>query len=141
MGLIQLLSLQNTLRNINQLVSVSKEHFDELYLPALINFAESAQLAPASRAHHHSGPGGLLVHTLNVIVNALRIRKQYMLPQNADPETISQEEHAWTYGVFCAALLHDAGKLVANVAFNVDGKPWTAHSGPLTLIWLRHLSY
>ncbi|MDC0434769.1 TraI domain-containing protein, partial [bacterium] len=98
-----------------RLVSIKKhsgcdeETFNELYLNPIYRFAEVCQLQPASAADHHSGLGGLLTHTLEVIDIAMSLRKAYHLPVNADTETVRREEPDWTYGVFVAALLHDAG--------------------------------
>ena len=110
--------LTNLLNSGPRLVSIKKhsgcdeETFNELYLNPIYRFAEVCQLQPASAADHHSGLGGLLTHTLEVIDIAMSLRKAYHLPVNADTETVRREEPDWTYGVFVAALLHDAGKLL-----------------------------
>ncbi len=95
---------------IQQLAGVPKTHWRTLYLDALLAFAGYVQQLPASESHHHSGAGGLLDHSLEVVINALRIRRGHLLPQGADAEEITAKKDLWTYAVFSAALLHDVGK-------------------------------
>lgn len=124
--LISALGQDNRLRSIRRLVGIDHDTFDLLYQPALDAFVVGAQLQPGSTVDHHSGLGGLIVHTLEVVEFALRERKQYLLPQNSAPEVIQREQHCWTYGVFAAALLHDSGKLLTLTRLKLDdGKYWT----------------
>ena len=55
-------------------------------------------------------PGGLFVHTLEVLEYALTGRQQYKLPLFASEKQQEDERHLWTYAVFLAAILHDVGK-------------------------------
>jgi len=130
--LVGLLGQDNRLRTIRRLASVDPEAFAQLYQPALDRYLECAQLQPASTVDHHAGLGGLAVHTLEVVELTMKERKQYLLPQNAAPEVIAREEHCWTYAVFAAALLHDAGKLLTLTRLKLDtGEHWTAAGRPL----------
>src|SRR5690606_22954059 len=89
--------------------------FDALMLKPLFQFAESVQLAPASETHHHCGPGGLLKHTVDVITIALKKRRAYQLPLGGNVSEINHQRHLWTFAIFIACLLHDIGKLNANI--------------------------
>lgn len=109
--LVQIIDAENLLRSIRRLVAVDPRHWSALYQPALDRFLEACQLAPASMAHHHAGPGGLAAHTLESLEIALRHRKPLVLPRNADPDTSARQEHIWTYALFVAVLMHDIGKL------------------------------
>lgn len=130
--IIDLLGLAARIKSIEKLTAAGSEYFIHLYKPALVQFIESAQLAPASASHHHSGLGGLVTHTLDVIDTALRIRKSYNLPLQAPAEVISAQEHVWTYAVFTGAMLHDAGKLICNTKLQLNnGKIWTPHDLPI----------
>ncbi|MBT4862018.1 MAG: hypothetical protein HON46_14575, partial [Gammaproteobacteria bacterium] len=130
--LIELLGLGNKIKSIERITSVGTEYFNELYRPAIELFIESVQLAPASTAHHHSGPGGLATHTIDVIERALRQRKSFELPLNADSEIIFQQEHFWTYSIFIGALLHDIGKMITSTLIVLDnGKIWNPHQSSL----------
>lgn len=139
--IIEILNLNNRLISIRRLTKTSIDQYDLLYFPAITAFIESCQLVPASSHHHHSGPGGLVIHTLEVIDRALRIRQQYSLPLNAAPETVSEQEHTWTYGIFIGALLHDAGKLITNYRLKLDtNKTWSPHGLPINESGANHYS-
>jgi integrating conjugative element relaxase (TIGR03760 family) len=126
--IITLLGLEKRFNSIEKLTGAGSEYFQLLYAPALHQYIESVQLTPASAAHHHAGPGGLVIHTLDVIDHAMRMRKSYNLPQQSIPEIIAQQEHVWTYAIFAGALLHDIGKLVCNNKLVLDtGTVWTPH--------------
>lgn len=134
--LVQACGYAPDLPELFRLVGVQEQHFDNLYRDSLYAFAEAVQLAPASESHHHAGPGGLLKHTLEVVHSALQLRKAYQLPRRGEPETIVAQEHAWTFGVFAAALLHDAGKVMSRSPLMLtmtDGseRTWSPHDRQL----------
>lgn len=85
-------------------------HWDKDCLPVINALAEFVQLLPASEAHHHCQPSGLLQHILETIEFALRLRQGYMLPAGAPPEQQIRLQHRWTYAVFICAALHDIAK-------------------------------
>ncbi len=110
--IIRILSQENRIRSIRRLAGLNSVDYERFYTPALNEFLNLSQLRPASAADHHAGLGGLVTHTLAVIEVAMRRRKAASLPQSADASLIEREEHIWTYAVFVAALLHDAGKII-----------------------------
>lgn len=99
---------------IKTIIAVSDNYWQTLYLSALENLAALCQDLPASEYHHHSYQGGLLAHALDVTVRALKYRIGKILPENATPDEITQQQQVWTYAVFCSALLHDIGKPLAD---------------------------
>jgi len=118
--LFLLLGLHNKLRSIQRIVGIDTERYEVLYLQPIKCFCELAQLAPASADYHHTGPGGLISHTIGMIELALHNRRKYELPVRSDPEIQQHQKHAWTYSVFVAALLHDVGKLVTLSRFKLN---------------------
>ncbi|MBS9781829.1 MAG: TraI domain-containing protein, partial [Gammaproteobacteria bacterium] len=124
--LIKFTEQQNRIRRIKRIIKMDDERFKILYLDVIYRFAELVQLMPASQAHHHAVPGGLFIHTLEVIEYAMNIRQQYKLPAFAEQEVQERERHVWTYAIFVAALLHDVGKRVTMCDFMVDGKIYSA---------------
>ncbi|MBE0471195.1 MAG: TraI domain-containing protein [Methyloprofundus sp.] len=107
------------------LTGVPDNHFDYLYLHPLHKYIEYIQLAPASESHHHAELGGMVEHTLEVLINALRLRRGQILPTGVTPEEIEQRKDIWTFVVFACALLHDAGKLISDMAYYDDkGNAW-----------------
>lgn len=99
---------------VEELAGLSKENFQRFYLIAIQSFARFVQHLPASEVHHHAGPGGMLTHTLEVCVNALKIRRSYLLSETGGAEEISAKQDVWTYAVFTAALCHDVAKVVVD---------------------------
>ncbi len=125
--LIHFTGQQNRIMSIKRIVKIDNERFQILYLDVIYNFAELVQLMPASQAHHHAVPGGLFIHTLEVIEHAMRLRQQYKLPAFAEPEVQERERHAWTYAIFVAAILHDIGKRVSMCSFLCKEKAYSAY--------------
>ncbi|MDH8576072.1 TraI domain-containing protein, partial [Klebsiella pneumoniae] len=58
-------------------------------------FAALVQLLPASQSHHHSIPGGLLDHSLEVACNTIRLRQGYLLPPESGAEEQTRQASAW----------------------------------------------
>ena len=123
------------LHDITRLVGVPAAHYAQLYAPAIAAFAGWVQQLPASEVHHHAHAGGLLTHTLEVVVLALRLRQAHLLPPGGDAETLAHRADAWTYGVFCGALLHDVAKIVCDQAVwivaETGARRWQPLLGPM----------
>jgi len=137
--LLSKLGIESAISEWRALSGLDNKVFDLLFLEPLRTFAEAVQLAPASEAHHHCGVGGLLKHTVDVITIALKKRRGYQLPVGGSITDINHQRHLWTYGVFVACLLHDIGKLSANIRLVLilkDGseKYWTPHDEPLVTL-------
>ena len=125
------------LRQIDRLLSVPRSHLEPLFHATILNYARFVQQLPASEAHHHAGAGGMLDHGLEVLTNALALRRGYLLPQGAEPERLARTQDLWTYAVFTAALLHDVGKVAVDqrvLLFNKRRHPlgtWDPWRGPM----------
>jgi len=97
------------------------------------------QQLPASEAHHHAGPGGLLRHALEVALEAMKLRRGALLPPGASAEELARLQDVWTYACVSAALLHDIGKPLADqrvTLFGADHAPlgqWNPTDGPMRL--------
>lgn len=121
------------MRIIWQRTSLSGALFASLYQAPVARFAELVQYLPASEYHHHSHPGGLLDHTLEVMAFAAKLRQRHLLPAGAAPEDQAREAEAWTAGIIYAALLHDVGKIATDMAVVTDdSQHWYPWQGPLT---------
>jgi len=124
---------QRLLEHIWQRTSLSRWQFVTLYLTPLERYAELVQQFPASEAHHHAYPGGMLDHGLEIVAYALKLRQSYLLPVGATPEDQAAQSEAWTAVVAYAALLHDLGKVAVDLHVEyADGSVWHPWHGPLT---------
>lgn len=127
---------QSLMKIIWQRTSVSGTLFAGLYQVPVFRFAELVQLLPASEYHHHSHPGGLLDHTLEVMAFAAKLRQRHLLPAGAAPEDQAREAEAWTAGIIYAALLHDVGKITADIeVITDDDQPWHPWQQPLDRLY------
>ncbi len=98
------------IEEIKSITSLSNKYWVELYQAALESTLALAQELPASEYHHHSHPGGLAEHAIDVCLRALKYRQGKLLPLGATPDEQTKQSQLWTYAVFTGALLHDIGK-------------------------------
>ncbi len=107
---------------IQRNVGLSDNLFNKLYYYSLLQTADLVQSCPASESHHHAYPGGLIAHILESCANALRFRKNRILPVGASPEVASKKSDLYTYAVFAATLLHDVAKPLTDQIVTVHDK-------------------
>ena len=123
---------QKLLEHIWQRTSLSRQQFATLYRMPLERYAELVQAFPASEAHHHAYPGGMLDHGLEIVAYSLKLRQSHLLPIGASPEDQAAQSEAWTAAVAYAALLHDIGKVAVDLHVELaDGSTWHPWHGPL----------
>ena len=123
---------QKLLEHIWQRTSLSHRQFVTLYRTPLERYAELVQAFPASEAHHHAYPGGMLDHGLEIVAYSLKLRQSHLLPIGASPEDQAAQAEAWTAAVAYAALLHDIGKVAVDLHVELaDGSTWHPWHGPL----------
>ncbi len=123
---------QKLLEHIWQRTSLSRRQFATLYRAPMERYAELVQAFPASEAHHHAYPGGMLDHGLEIVAYALKLRQSHLLPIGASPEDQAAQAEAWTAAIAYAALLHDIGKVAVDLHVELaDGSTWHPWHGPL----------
>jgi len=123
---------QKLLSHIWQRTSMARSQFDVMYLAPIKRYAELVQQFPASESHHHSYPGGMLDHGLEIVAYALKLRQSYLLPVGAAPESQAAQSEVWTAGAAYGALLHDIGKIAVDIEVETaDGKVWHPWHGAL----------
>lgn len=99
---------------IKETAGLSDEAFDRYYLPVIENFAVLCQDIGASERYHHAYKFGLIEHSLEVALYAMRMAQGCVYHPDRHVETIQWIERVFMYAVFCAGLLHDAGKVITN---------------------------
>lgn len=85
----------NKIKIIKQLTSETEENFNKLYLSSVRLFS------------NYCLDDKKILHALDRIIVALKLRRGCMLPPNSDAETCYREQDVWTLAVFLVALLHD----------------------------------
>ena len=109
----QLLTLMQASKALKEIYRQSRQSqilWERDLLPAIHRYAEFVQLMPASEAHHHAHAGGLLSHTIEMVLASMTFRNAHLLPEGSAIEAIDHQRDHWTYVVFFAALLHDIEK-------------------------------
>ncbi|KFK95924.1 MobH family relaxase [Serratia sp. Ag2] len=123
---------EKLLAHIWQRTAVSQPQFADLYLAPIERYASLVQQFPASEAHHHAYPGGMLDHGLEIIAYALKLRQSHLLPSGTSSEVQAAQSEAWSAAVAYAALLHDVGKIAVDLEVEQeDGSGWHPWHGPL----------
>ena len=93
----------------------------ETYIaPVIARYAAFVHLIPASEAHHHRGAGGLYRHGLEAAILAARASRGVMV--GLDRPRIEQRrlEPRLRAAAALGGLLHDAGKVIHDVAATDD---------------------
>lgn len=106
-------SFQTYLYELKQLVSVTQNPYQSLYLSLVYKFAEFVQGLPDMQNSAYDHHKGLLKHAFVRALTALKYRRGYMLPVGADTETCYKQQEIWTYAIFTAALLKDIWQIAA----------------------------
>lgn len=111
-----LLSLQDEIIiKIKRELMIRDSEYNEYIQPMLNNFANFVHLLPASEYHHHRSQGGLLRHTLEVILYSIKIAKSFEFDANESPVIKSNRALAWRIAVVVGAVMHDIGKPISDV--------------------------
>ena len=103
--------------------------FDAMYRKPVERFIEYAHMLPASEDYHHTSPGGLLLHSLDTALMALRFSLSEKSPRESRYiDLYKQTQERYPYAAWLTGLCHDTGKLFTDMrisallAFNDEGK-------------------
>jgi integrating conjugative element relaxase (TIGR03760 family) len=135
--LLQTEKRQQTLQDIRDLLSLPDDEYNRVFLSVIQNFAEFVQNIPETERSYFSSLGGMLDHALERASLSMFLCRTYLLPEDANLASLSEEEMLWVYAVFTAALLLDIGKLATrHVITLTDSKGnaeriWLPYAGPM----------
>ncbi len=120
------------LRRIADKIAMPQDLYASHYLTMFERYAALVQDLPASAHHHHAVRGGLLSHTLEVVLFALTLRQDAMFVAGSEDQ-IAEQSELYSFAVASAALLHDAGKLFADieVILGTTREKWQPLFGPM----------
>ncbi|EGR0468553.1 hypothetical protein FG064_16275 [Vibrio cholerae] len=128
--------MQVEVNKIKHEIGIDRHVFDEFVLPVFERFIRYADLLPASEYKHHSTGGGLIAHSVDVAHRCMRAAQMTHFPVSTGSLTETQQSNMqWRVATILAGLLHDSGKILADVKVH-DGNPtisdrivWDAQSG------------
>lgn len=90
--------------------------FDELYIEVLRRFITYVHMVPASEDHHHAYTGGLLTHSIEASIEALRWSKELKCQITHMADQDAQIKPVLDYAAWLGCLLHDVGKIMRDVS-------------------------
>jgi hypothetical protein len=99
---------------IKENAGLKDEDWNRYYYPAIARFSELAQSAGASVDYHHSHPYGLIQHSLEVALYAMRRCQGDAYYPDGQIESIQWLERCFMYCIFIGGLLHDGAKVYTN---------------------------
>lgn len=115
---------------LQQSCDATRSEFEKFYRASIVRFAAFVHLLPASQAHHHRGAGGLLRHSLEVGLWALReADKMPLIGLTKTPGRKGIIVPRWQLTAFLAGLCHDVGKPMTDVS--VRNHTATSHWKPV----------
>ncbi|EOX3447454.1 MobH family relaxase [Vibrio cholerae] len=128
--------MQVEVNKIKHEIGIDRHVFDEFVLPVFERFIRYADLLPASEYKHHSTGGGLIAHSVDVAHRCMRAAQMTHFPVSTGSLTETQQSNMqWRVATILAGLLHDSGKILADVKVH-NGNPiiserivWDAQSG------------
>lgn len=91
---------------------------DELYVAVIRRYIEYVHLLPASESHHHCVPGGLLIHSFEVSEIAYSVADDMKPATTGMLDVDKRLEPSYKYAAWLGGLLHDAGKVVADMTIH-----------------------
>lgn len=103
---------------IRGLCPLENSDFEYLIMPVIHSVVRHMHLLPATEAHHHCGPMGLLTHSLDVAHRALVSAKSH--------EWDDSFTECWQVAAMLAGLLSDIGVPYENILVQrgSDGEQW-----------------
>ena len=114
----------NLIIDLIKTLPLSASEVDYMILPMVGNVIRFVHLLPASEAHHHATPGGLLMHLLEGATYAARIAEGVSFVQSESLQKKYEQKTAWIIAASVLFLIHDLGKVGDIVVSSRDGDVW-----------------
>jgi hypothetical protein len=88
---------------------------DYLFTHVIKRYIEYVHMLPASENHHHSTPGGMIVHSLEASAHAQKFAKEHK-PESMGMQDLDRKSlPVYRYAAWLATFLHDAGKVLRDI--------------------------
>lgn len=121
--MLALPELQPLVQDIQRRFGQAENTYREYLWPLMVRTMDIVQLLPASKTNHHDKPGGLAVHTLEVLYQALRSTDDHSQLVGETFDDISVSDCRLYSRVLLAAnaLAHDLGKIAYSIKIYIIG--------------------
>lgn len=127
---------RESIKRLCNALPLSESKLEELILPILEKLIRLVHLLPASASHHHSYPGGLIVHSLQCAEIAVEIGNYEIKFDAKTPEDKYLNRDKWILACCLVGLLHDSGKVFDLKVTDQQGHMWNPNT--LTLLdWIE----
>ena len=127
---------RESIKKLCNALPLSESKLEELILPILEKLIRLVHLLPASASHHHSYPGGLIVHSLQCAEIAVEIGSYEIKFDAKTPEDKYLNRDKWILACCLVGLLHDSGKVFDLKVIDQQGQKWNPNT--LTLLdWIE----
>lgn len=92
--------------------------FNNTYMPVIKRIVSYFHLLPASEYNHHNEVGGLISHSLEVGLMALRLAKNKKLDPlvGSFQDTEKLRESRWQFATWLCGMMHDCGKIITDIS-------------------------
>lgn len=88
---------------------------DYLFTEVIKRYIEYIHMLPASENHHHSTPGGMIVHSLESSAHAQKFAKENK-PESLGMQDLDRQSlPVFRYAAWLATFMHDAGKVLRDI--------------------------
>ncbi|MGR5416520.1 MobH family relaxase [Vibrio diabolicus] len=104
------------IREIRESSGLKFHEFDQYILPVITSVISRVNLLPASEYHHHSGPGGLICHLLDVTKRAVKRAQLSHFSSSTGNFHAGQRSVSFRVAaVILASVNHDIGKIATDM--------------------------
>ncbi|ELA9367458.1 TraI domain-containing protein [Vibrio parahaemolyticus] len=138
---VLLTRMQKEIDFIKNELGLKPKEFSEYIEPVMKAFIAYADLLPASEYKHHATGGGLVYHSFDVAKRAMRSAQCTQFPIGLGTVADTQQSNKqWRTATVLAALLHDGGKILADMVISngMEGDEritWDAHGDQTVHDW------
>ena len=105
-------------------IPLGEQDIDRLIMPLIVSIADNMNVLPASESHHHSGIGGLFIHSVQCAAAAVAAAENVPFDRDRTLEERYHNRNRWIVAAAVMALCHDAGKVFDMRIVREDGTQW-----------------
>jgi hypothetical protein len=126
---------------IRHTLRMSKDDFERIVIPVLLNMTDYIHLLPASKNHHHRLVGGLLRHSLEVGYFCAQSANAMIFGAHVTNASYREKlRQRMLMAAFTTGIIHDVGKVVSDMRISVGNHWWNPYVESLKDFIGQHVS-